>query len=307
VNPSGRLKIQLEQNDPSLAFEILATPGGNTRLRRQGDQLVADDGRSFPIENGIVRMLESVDAALAAELASQYAAREIYLDNRLVVMRFQRTLGRILVQDMLGGIRGKLLEAGCGVGLLGSTYPDLDLYGVDASFSLLTEAKRGYQLRIECSAEELPFAKSSFDAVLAMNMLHHVIEPKRAIREFARVLKPGGLVVALDPRKVALIEMAKAALRGTDSAFAESHTAFSLDEYRELVRDSGTFEVQEIRCVGLLAPIVVGVLERFRRVSRHFPAPDATLTCLMKTDEILSILKPVLPKGLNMAIRARKR
>ncbi len=287
-------------------FSILVAPGGKGRLRRQGEMLIAEDGRRFRVENGIVRMLESIDPALAAELASQDAAREIYLDERLVVMRYERRLAQILVEGMLDGVQGPILDAGCGIGLLGAVYPQLNLYGVDASFPLLEEARLGYRLRVECSAEKLPFEEASFDAILALNLLHHVIAPERAIEEFARILKPGGLLLALDPRKATLIELGKAILRGTDAAFAQSHSAFSIEEYRGLVSSSGAFEVGDIRCAGLVAPIGVGVLERFRSVSRYLPA-SVTLASLMKADQVLSMLAPILPAGLNMAIRARRR
>jgi len=137
-------------------------------------------------------------------------------------------------------------------------------------------------------------------------MLHHVIYPERAIEEFARVIAPGGLLVTLDPRKVAPIEFAKGLVRKTDAACAPSHKAFSLDEYLALVSSSGAFEVEEIHCVGLIAPIVVGILERFRALSRHIPAPNLVLEALLQADRALS-LAPVMPAGLNMALRARRK
>src|SRR5205807_10611492 len=130
-----------------------------------------------------------------------------------------------------------------GVGVSGSDYPVLALYGFDPSFALLEEAARGHRFRAECSAESLPLANASFDAVLAQNLLHHVISPERAIEEFPRVIAPGALLVTLDPRKVAPIEFAKGLVRKTDAAFAPSHKAFSLDEYLALVSSSGAFEV----------------------------------------------------------------
>jgi ubiquinone/menaquinone biosynthesis C-methylase UbiE len=45
-----------------------------------------------------------------------------------------------------------------------------------------------------CDAERLPFAESSFDLVLGHAVLHHIPDLERAFREFARVLRPGGLV-----------------------------------------------------------------------------------------------------------------
>jgi SAM-dependent methyltransferase len=44
--------------------------------------------------------------------------------------------------------------------------------------------------------ESLPFADDSFDAVLSMAVLEHVREPFRCAKELARVLKPGGTLIA---------------------------------------------------------------------------------------------------------------
>jgi SAM-dependent methyltransferase len=44
-------------------------------------------------------------------------------------------------------------------------------------------------------AEELPFAGESFDVVVCFQVLEHVDSPEQAVREFARVLRPGGRVL----------------------------------------------------------------------------------------------------------------
>jgi SAM-dependent methyltransferase len=43
-----------------------------------------------------------------------------------------------------------------------------------------------------CDATRLPFRDGSFDALIANHMLYHVDDPQDALREFARVLRPGG-------------------------------------------------------------------------------------------------------------------
>jgi ubiquinone/menaquinone biosynthesis C-methylase UbiE len=49
---------------------------------------------------------------------------------------------------------------------------------------------------ISADAQELPFPDHSFDAVIANFMLYHVPDIARALREFRRVLRPGGSVYA---------------------------------------------------------------------------------------------------------------
>jgi SAM-dependent methyltransferase len=46
---------------------------------------------------------------------------------------------------------------------------------------------------------KLPFASNSFDALVAMDMLEHLPDDNAALHEFARVLKPGGRVLATVP------------------------------------------------------------------------------------------------------------
>ena len=48
----------------------------------------------------------------------------------------------------------------------------------------------------EADALALPFADASFDALIAANLLHLLPEPRRALDEFRRVLRPGGLLCA---------------------------------------------------------------------------------------------------------------
>jgi len=52
--------------------------------------------------------------------------------------------------------------------------------------------------RLECgSALAMPFHNSSFDIVFSHGVLHHIPDVKAAQREIARVLKPGGRLIAM--------------------------------------------------------------------------------------------------------------
>ena len=50
-----------------------------------------------------------------------------------------------------------------------------------------------------CDATAIPVADASFDAVLCTEMLEHVPEPIRVVRELARILKPGGSLILTAP------------------------------------------------------------------------------------------------------------
>lgn len=59
---------------------------------------------------------------------------------------------------------------------------------------------RGYgAIDYVCDASAIPVPDASFDAVLCTEMLEHVPEPIRVVRELARILKPEGLLILTAP------------------------------------------------------------------------------------------------------------
>jgi SAM-dependent methyltransferase len=49
-------------------------------------------------------------------------------------------------------------------------------------------------LTVQADAEELPFEDASFDLVLAIGVLHHLPDPRRALGSLARLVRPGGYI-----------------------------------------------------------------------------------------------------------------
>lgn len=93
----------------------------------------------------------------------------------------------------------RLLDAGCGAGLLAllASLRGARVTALDASAELvaiarerLPEAEVG-----EGDLEALPFADGSFDAVTAVNTVFYAADMAAAMRELARVVRPGGRVV----------------------------------------------------------------------------------------------------------------
>jgi ubiquinone/menaquinone biosynthesis C-methylase UbiE len=91
-----------------------------------------------------------------------------------------------------------VLEVGCGTGLI---LQRLDAFarstcGVDLSPNMLELARRR-QLNVQLgSATRLPFRDGSFDVACAFKVLAHVREVRLALSEMARVVRPGGHVIA---------------------------------------------------------------------------------------------------------------
>jgi SAM-dependent methyltransferase len=92
-----------------------------------------------------------------------------------------------------------VLEVGGGEGKLAARVRDelgADVTLVDLSPRMVEVAtERGVRAQV-ADVQELPFEDASFDTVLACWMLYHVPDLDRGLAEIARVLEPGGKLVA---------------------------------------------------------------------------------------------------------------
>ena len=68
--------------------------------------------------------------------------------------------------------------------------------GVDIADELVALARRRHPAVrfLVADAEDLPFAQPSFDALVCNFTINHLPRPERAMREFARVVEPGGRI-----------------------------------------------------------------------------------------------------------------
>jgi len=112
---------------------------------------------------------------------------------------YHRMLDDLQVELVERYTRGKdVLEVGCGTGLILDRVAKFaaSARGIDLSPGMLEKARsRGLDVA-EASATELPLPDASVDVAYSFKVLAHVPDIAKALAEMARVVRPGGHVIA---------------------------------------------------------------------------------------------------------------
>jgi ubiquinone/menaquinone biosynthesis C-methylase UbiE len=113
-----------------------------------------------------------------------------------------------LIREGAFDVRGckRILDAGCGNGryskfLLREADPDAQLTAFDLSPGMLRRAKNrlpGHRVsHALADLTRLPYADTTFDAIVCGWVLEHLPDPRPGLRELGRVLRPGGKLLLM--------------------------------------------------------------------------------------------------------------
>jgi ubiquinone/menaquinone biosynthesis C-methylase UbiE len=126
---------------------------------------------------------------------------------------------------------GEIIDIGCGTG---KNYEFIKekcsaYIGVDVSQKQIEQANLTYGQENNVSffvgdAQNLNFKPGSFDTVIIFGCLHHLQNPKKALKEAFRLLRKGGTILLYEPSKHNLV------LRFLRYLFKKFHPAFHPDE-----------------------------------------------------------------------------
>lgn len=135
-------------------------------------------------------------------VAQEYASEERFLARRVALVDYVEgpNAEDLAFEAIAEAAPEQMLEVGAGTGTFAQRVRrelGTDVTAVDLSPRMVELAGERGVPAIVADVQELPFADDAFDCAAALWVLHHVPDLDRGLGELARVLGPGGRLVAL--------------------------------------------------------------------------------------------------------------
>lgn len=224
---------------------------------------------------------------------------------------FRRFVAPALAEAADG--RRDLALVDCGAGT-GHNLALLRPYGRVTAFDLaptaLTKARAAGMPIIRGDITRIPFRSGSFDLATSFDVLQSVPDDRLAVREMARVLKPGGSLVL----SVAALEI----LRGDHSEVWQEAQRYTPASARALLAQAGLTPVRVSFMFGTLFPLMLAsrTLDRLTRRYRDAPkadgdigipaAPVNALLAAMVSGEAALARRLPMPVGSSLLVVGKK-
>jgi SAM-dependent methyltransferase len=227
---------------------------------------------------------------------------------------FRWFLRPMLARAVASRPSGRILDCGCGTGSnLRMLEPFGEVYGFDVTWRGLQFAHEQGRRRIaQASIASIPFQTATFDLVTSFDVFQCLPDPVEgeAVREMARVLKPGGAAVF----NFAALEV----LRGSHSVLAEEVRRYTPGQVRQLLEGAGLTVERLSFAYASLVPLMLAVRLGHRYVGRNgeaesgeweieVPSPPVnTLLSAAVGAEALALRAVNMPFGSSIMCLARK-
>ena len=183
----------------------------------------------------------------------------------------------------------QILDCGCGTGynLRTLLQPYGRTFGFDFDAGAIRRALAAGRPLVRADIQRIPFVSNTFDLATSFDVVQSVPDDCAAVRDMARVLKPGGSVVL----NVTALEL----LRGDHSDVWGELRRYTRERATALVRDAGLEPTRISYLFGSLVPLMLAV-RRAQAMRRRYRTPTG--------DEDLTVPSPPVNLALTALVRA---
>lgn len=192
------MQLETVVQDPAIVG-LLRTPQSLKPLKQNGpDELVTDDGERYPVQEGVICLIEERERGRDLGDAKFYEDKPFGIRDWSNPAEVEAGVEKE-IKDLLAKTPKDALiaDVGCGSGRV-SNYMSLQgfqrVVSIDYSLTSVKMVRRNS--RNTCvwgNNLKLPIASNAFDLVISTGVIHHTPDPVRALAECARIVKPGGL------------------------------------------------------------------------------------------------------------------
>ena len=282
----------------------IACPECKSELEEEDNLQCPHCGGVYEIRDGIPRMLGDDMKSLAEEIAVQDRVACEYEQKRYQ-FPYARRYHDWWTNQMLSGVRtdGRILDNGCGTGLLFEKLEPGQVVGLDISSEMLKYAAKHSDRLILGNSQKLPLKDSTFDVVFCRSLLHHLPEPELAVKEIYRVLRSQGQAVFADTNS-SLLSYLPRIIANRGEHFSEEHKNLNRRIMQRLLEPY--FEIQQVRYFGYIAYPLLGFPD-ILKLFKYVPFKSAAEPALMFFDNVLSRIPLLRTQSWGIIVKAIKR
>ena len=164
-------------------------------------------------------------------------------DNAFHKRRLKCTID--LIKSLNSESRCKLLDIGCGQGLLTNAFKkefsDYDVYGLDRSITAIEYANSNFSNIdfVVADAYNAPFEEEYFDIIVCNNIWEHLPDPLNMLNSIRRILKINGQLIISTPSRYHVRNLVRA-LMGKNVILSKHHiTEYTVGQIEEQLKFGG--------------------------------------------------------------------